>query len=128
MITLDDTMTQTLPCRLTPEEVAAHADQAARLHAEIAQHEMRSAEVRSRLKEEHQQLTVDLAVAMERVRTKTEPREVRCREVLLADERLVETVREDTGEVISRRPARANELQTPIPFGPRKVQAESEGE
>lgn len=61
---------------------------------------------------------------LNRVRTRKEARDVRCREVLDREAKTVEVFREDTGEVVSTRPARESELQAPIDFRPRAVEGE----
>lgn len=115
---------QRLPCALSEAEKALRADELARevkRHGEIELAKKAAAEAHAKELKESDRRIGELA---EQVRTGVEPREVECQEVVRFARNLVETIRLDTGEVVSSRAMRPEERQEAIDFGDEAGDAE----
>lgn len=115
---------QRLPCALSEAEKALRADELARevdRHGNIELAKRAAAKLYAKDLEECDRRIGELA---EQVRTGVEQRDVECQEVVRFARNLVETVRVDTGEVVSARAMRPEERQEAIDFGDEAGDAE----
>lgn len=118
---------RTLPCELTPDELRAHGDEAARLDEEIFNEQERAAAHSKASKALVSELQHKRTDKLRRVRTRREDRTVACEIVWDFAENAVRTIRLDTGEEIQSRAMTYEERQGrlfEIPAGANTVETE----
>lgn len=93
---------------LSEDDRNTRARQAARLHVALEKHEERAKEAKRKLAEEGKKIEDGLREASVAAETGREKRMVNCSERLVGS--VVQTVRGDTGEVVSYRAATKQEL------------------
>lgn len=122
------TNTMRLPCRLTEEEVRERGERLAReLNGKVLLEEKRK-EVAAELKRAIDALDAELLDLARAIRDRTEEREVEVETTRDLHRRVLETIRRDTGEVVSARPLGPDELQlnlVPMDRGARDLAADS---
>jgi uncharacterized FlaG/YvyC family protein len=118
---------ETLPCRLSTEELLDWGQKLASLEADIRAQLEHADSVKKQLKADEQRLKSEMTFVSSVVKAKAEPRavEVQCELDENSRTRVLE-VRTDTGEVIRKRPARSDELQPELPIAVNDEQAQSE--
>ena len=97
--------TEHLPCKLTDDEVAAEARRLATVTTELFDKEEAKKAAASGYADEIKQLKANQKVHADHVRTRTAWRFVECVEMYNGDSRMVELIRRDTGEIVTKRPA-----------------------
>lgn len=106
--------TQDLPVKLTDQELVEKAQQLVDLMDLKGKKDDEFAQLRKRHNDAMAKMTFEISVLARQRREGTELRPVQCADVPNYHDRKVETVRQDTGEVIGSRPITAADRQLPI--------------
>lgn len=101
-----------LPVRLTPDELLERGSALAHQRQVSVDHEMHAADIKKRLKERTEEISMETGRLAAIIRTKQEPREVTVEVRLAKRKGWVDEVRLDTGEVIHTRQMTGDESQT----------------
>jgi hypothetical protein len=104
-----------LRCDLTPAEVAARADEGARVQQEIEGVITDAKEAAEAYGKKRKSLELRRSVLMREVRERSTYRDVECVQRLNEETLMVEMCRTDTGEVYDQRPATEEEKQHTLP-------------
>lgn len=119
-----------LPVKLLEHELLERAQSLADCHTQLAEHDDHAKEVRKELGKQRGGIELRRAILSGVVKRKEENREVRVAMQTDLTARVYREVREDTGEIISERPLRPEEMQRKlglvIPLG-KGVEAEVTG-
>lgn len=107
-------ITRNIPVELTKDEVRMRGESLARKHAEWDAVESARKAAMTHAKSEEELLEADMKLLAEAIRTGKEYRDVEVREVRNDAALSMDTVRQDTGEVIEQRPLRPDELQAKL--------------
>lgn len=110
--------TEDLPVRLTKKELRLTADQLNHQLGERRSHEAHAANVKAELKAREASIDAQIEALSLRYDGKTQLRQVQCRDEADFHSGTVETIREDTGEVVRHRPLQTGERQEKIQFAP----------
>ena len=100
-----------LPVKLQEHELMERAQSLADCHSQLAEHDDHAKEVRKQLSKERGAIELRRAILSGVVKRKEENREVRVAMQTDLTARVFREVREDTGEIISDRPLRPEEMQ-----------------
>jgi hypothetical protein len=103
--------TEILPVRLTPVELAARADELANLLQKRDQVDEEKSAANSRFKMQFDEIDTRMSALGRELRDKEVPREVEVTRTMNYSEKIVETVRNDTGELVRTRSMSPDELQ-----------------
>lgn len=106
--------TRTLPVQLTQYELVAKAKELSTKWDEARDAESRKKIAAAECKAELDRLSSEISELAGMLRTGKEPREVEIREVRDEASRTIDTMRLDTGEIVSSRAMTIHELQRPL--------------
>lgn len=120
--------TRILPVQLNAEELAAYSYDLAKKEREASSLEGEKKAIAKDFQGRIDVLRAEISDLAAKVETRSEDREVECDLIYYDQEGEVETVRRDTGEVVTRRPMTQAEKQKalPIEFRPKAVKAGAE--
>jgi len=107
-------ITRNLPVELTKDEVRMRGESLARKHAEWDAVESARKAAMTHAKSEEEKLEAEMKLLAEAIRTGKEYRDVEVREMRNDMALSMDTVRQDTGEVIEQRPLGPEELQAKL--------------
>ena len=121
LVTMDaEQRTETLPCKLTTEEVATYSDNLAHRLADLGKIEAEKATAMSGFKGRIEAAEEEIATLARKVREKKEDRTVNVDEISDYVAAEISHVRRDTGEILRTRIMTMAERQRPLDF-PKKV-------
>lgn len=114
---------ESLACELTVDEVAGKSAELAALHGDVERMEADLETERKTRGARIKTAVVRQGMLARQCRERREYRDVEVTDVADFDEKVMATVRIDTGEPIRQRPLSEAELQRPLPMGARKKPA-----
>ena len=106
--------TETLPCKLTDEELRQKGDDLASITQELDAEEGRQKDIKDQLKAKLSGLQSKQREISLTITRREEFREVKVLTQLLVNDQMVQKIRQDTGEIIEARPARDLEMQSTL--------------
>ncbi len=118
MFNLLETKTQSLPCKLTKEELLVYGDELARLSQEITAEEERQVDIKAQMKARLTELESKRTQVVIKVSRKEEYRDVKVRLEISENANICRELREDTGEIIKTREPYPEERQRKFPCEP----------
>lgn len=104
-------ITKWLPCVLNDQEIKQRGQQLAEMNYKRAQIEDEKKAANSEFKEKIDNLEMQAKTIVQEIRSKSEYRDVPVTEEKDFDVKVCRTIRTDTGEIVSERPLRVDELQ-----------------
>lgn len=124
-----------LSCNLTPVELDSRAQDMAGKQRDKEDKEARKKDLAAKMGEEIKTLDSEISRLAREIRNKSEDRRVKCWYQRSMETGMMLIVREDTGEVVARRPLTDDELQIPmlgltsdVPPTPKDVDSTEQGE
>lgn len=104
-------VTEILPVRLTPVELAARADELANLLQKRDTVDEEKSSANARFKSQFEEIDTRMSALGRELRDKEVAREVEVTRTMNYAEKIVETVRNDTGELVRTRSMSPDEMQ-----------------
>lgn len=104
-------ITQHLKCELTEDEIKEYGAELARKYSEITDLEDQKKSITSDFKARIDAANSDAGILARKIQNGYEFRDVFCEIQYIDDEKVVQTVRQDTGEIIKTRPMTPEEMQ-----------------
>ena len=114
---MESTIVEELPCKLTASEKLLKSDQMAKAHKEIVKLEAEKKLSGQQLKSSIDARKGELALLAREIETGEELRPVECKERPRYQDLMVDTIRLDTGEVVSSRGMEPAERQKALDYG-----------
>ncbi len=109
------TVTRSLPCELTDEELRERADQLVVHIRELEALDEEKKEASKKFRDKMRAIGSKVSVFSKQIEDKKEVREVECLEAPDYNRKLMVITRKDTGEVLGTRPLSSEDLQAPLP-------------
>jgi ERCC4-type nuclease len=120
--------TEYLRCDLTEDEVTSKSGELALLHGEAERMQAEFDDLKKVRSARIKTVVTRQAVLAKQVREKAEYRNVEVEDTPNFTEKVMETVRSDTGEIVRTRKLSEEELQRPLPIGKKKAARQKDKE